>query len=88
MAARGNLDTSKIISYRKTELLTSSFPLYGGSRIPKTNNNFIKGVVQSEELTQGRWGSTYMEKAVDSSLHVSVTNNKFPSTYGFAQSIS
>lgn len=36
MAARGNLDTSKIISYTKPELLTSSFPLYGGGRIPKT----------------------------------------------------
>lgn len=48
MAAGGNLDTSKIISHRKTELLTSSFPLYGGGRIPKTHNSFIKGVVQSE----------------------------------------
>lgn len=88
MAARGNLDTSKIISHRNTEFLTSSFPLYGGSRIPKTYNSFIKGAVQSEELTQGRWGSTHMEKALDSSLHMSVTTNTFLSTYGYVQSSS
>lgn len=54
MAARGNLDTSKIISYRKTGLLTSSFLLYGGGRIPKTYSSFIKGGAESEELAQSR----------------------------------
>lgn len=51
-----------------------------------TYNSFIKGVVQSEELTQGRWGSKRMEKAMDNSLHVSVTTNKFLSTYAYVQS--
>lgn len=83
MEARGNLNTSKITSYRKTEFLTSSSPLYGGGRIPKTYNSFIKGVIQTEELTQDRWGSKHMEKALDSSLHLSVTTNKSLNTYGY-----
>lgn len=73
METRGNLGTIKIISYRRTDSATSSFPLSGGGRIPKTCNSFIKGVIQSEELTQGRWGNKHMEKALGSSLHVSVT---------------